>query len=364
MRAVTVFLGLMLMVAPVRAEESGDQSILPVESEQQSTIGSEDSDIIDAAPVLVSGRHSGPGLWKVSHGDNVLWILGTVSPVPRKMDWYSAQAEQVLAEAAEIIGPPGISVSMGAGSMFKAAFSLPTLLKARNNPGGATLEEVLPADLYRRWESLKPLYLGRDKGVEKMRPFFAAGELYDAALKHAGLQPGSGVGARLSQLSKEHGIRRTSTMVRSDIKNPRATAKAFIKADMDDIACFRSVLDHLDADVQHAAERANAWAVGDLPVLSRLLQSGDRNLCLHAFTGTEMAKTLGLDDGDVASRKLWFDAVDAALKANAVSFATLPVADLLSGDLPATLREKGYLVEAPVRIDAGIEAGIRDEESP
>lgn len=359
MRATIFSLGLLLMGAPVGAseppsipgslmKESGQAPASP-ELKQEPAAG---SDIIDVGPVLVSGRHSGPGLWKVSHGGNVLWILGTVSPVPRNMDWYSPQAEQVLAEAAEIIGPPGIVVSMGAGSMFRAAFSLPTLLKARNNPDGATLQQVLPDDLYRRWQSLKPLYLGRDKGVEKMRPFFAARELYDAALKQAGLQPGSGVGTRLSQLIKEHAITRTSTAVSSDIKNPRSTAKAFIKADMDDIACFRSILDHLDADVLHAAERANAWAVGDLAELSRLQQAGGQQLCLQAFTGTDMAKSLGLGDAQTVSRKKWFDAVDAALKANAVSFATLPVADLLSGDIPKGLRAKGYAVESPVGHDA------------
>lgn len=369
MRAVIFFLGLILAVAPVWAGGSSPVSgspvvgpdspfMSPAEPKQQAVLDAEDGDIIDAAPVLVSGRHSGPGLWKVSHGDNVLWILGTVSPVPRKMDWYSPQAEQVLAQASEIIGPPGVVVSMGAGSMFKAVFSLPTLLKARNNPDDATLRDVLPADLYSRWERLKPLYLGRDKGVEKMRPFFAAGELYDAALKQAGLQYGSGVGTRLSQLAKQHRIKRTPTSVRAEIKNPRSAAKAFIKAEMDDIACFRSMLDHLDADVLHAAERANAWAVGDLPALSRLLKAREPLVCLRAFTGTEMAKSLGLDDGEAVSRKQWFDAVDAALKTNAVSFATMPVADLLGGDLPAVLREKGYAVKEPGRPDAGGEVEV------
>ena len=36
---------------------------------------------------------AGPGLWKVSSGAHTLWILGLVSPVPRKMDWYSPQAD-------------------------------------------------------------------------------------------------------------------------------------------------------------------------------------------------------------------------------------------------------------------------------
>lgn len=324
-----------------------------------------EQDIVDVGPVLVSGQQSGPALWKVSHGANVLWILGTVSPVPPKMDWYSPQAEQVLAQAAEIIGPPSVAVSMGAGGMFKAAFALPTLLKVRNNRDGAMLRDVLPADLYARWQVLKPLYLGRDQGVEKMRPFFAASELYDAAIKRSGLQAGSGVGKRLSQLVKQHGIKRTSATVVRDVKNPRALAKTFARSDMDDTACFRSVLDHLEADVAHAAERANAWAAGDLQELSRLMQSGHRESCMEAFTGTEAARSLGLDDGDSASRKKWFDAVDMALRNNAVSFATLPIADLLdgSGTIPTALRARGYQVEAPLPAgpgEGGAQVGVDD----
>jgi hypothetical protein len=125
MRAMIFFLGLFLAVAPVWASGPSSVSGNPVGAPDGQLVPPDESqpvieggDIIDAAPVLVSGRHSGPGLWKVSHGDNVLWILGTVSPVPRKLDWYSPQAEQVLAQASEIIGPPGIVVSMGAVSIF------------------------------------------------------------------------------------------------------------------------------------------------------------------------------------------------------------------------------------------------------
>jgi hypothetical protein len=35
--------------------------------------------------VLVTGEQPGPGLWKVSKDDHVLWILGTLAPLPQKM---------------------------------------------------------------------------------------------------------------------------------------------------------------------------------------------------------------------------------------------------------------------------------------
>lgn len=304
--------------------------------------------IKDMEAVVVSGVQPGPGLWKVSHGGNVLWILGTVSPVPKRMDWHSPQVEAVMADAEEIIGPPGIEVAMGAGSMFKALFAMPTLLRARQNPGGKTLREMLPPDLYARWENLKLLYLGDDKGVEEWRPMFAAGELYQAAIRRAGLQPGSGVDKRLDALVKAHEVKRTSTVVRREVKDPKGLAKSFAKSEVDDIACFRSVLDRLEADVSHAVDRANAWAAGDVEELSRLMRSGSLESCFEAVARTEAAKSLGIDEAHDRSLANWFSAVDAALKANRVSFATLPVSDLLAADgLLAGLKARGYLVQAP-----------------
>src|SRR5687767_12626712 len=137
--------------------------------------------------VVVSGRQPGPGLWRVSKGDHDLWILGTVSPVPKRMEWYSPKTEMVLAQAQEIIGQPGIAASLSAGGMFRAAFAMPTMLRTRKNPDGKTLRDVLPAELYARWSALKAMYLGKDKAVEAWRPIFAAERLYQAALDQAGL---------------------------------------------------------------------------------------------------------------------------------------------------------------------------------
>ena len=304
--------------------------------------------ITDVEVVLVSGQYTGPGLWKVSKGDHALWILGTVSPVPKGMDWYSPQAESVLAQAQEIIGAPGVVTSMGAGSMFKAAFAMPTILRARKNPDGKTLREVLPADLYARWSALKPVYLGNDMSVEQWRPLFAAGELYGAAIKRVGLAQGSGVGTRIGELAKKHDIKRTPTSIRSEIKNPRRLAKSFAKAEIDDVQCFRNVLDRLELDVANAAERANAWASGDIAELTRLFRRGDVMTCFDAIAKTEAARSLGLDNASARSQALWLQSAEAALAANPTSFATLPVAELLQANgLLARLQAKGYAVVVP-----------------
>lgn len=304
--------------------------------------------ITDLSPVMVSGQYSGPGLWKVSKGDHALWILGTVSPVPKKMDWYSPQAEAVLARAQEIINAPGMAGTVGVGSAFKAAFAMPTILRARENPGGRTLQEVLPPDLYARWRTLKPLYLGEDRSVEQWRPFFAASTLYQGALKRSGLSSGTAVGDRIDELRKKHKIESTSTMSRTQIKSPRKLAKSLAGANIDDVQCFRSVLDRLELDVANAAERANAWATGDIATLTRLVNRGDMLPCYEALADTEAARSLGMDNGMQRSEALWLKSAEAALAAKHTTFATLPVEQLLEADgLLARLQARGYAVEVP-----------------
>lgn len=308
--------------------------------------------ITDVEVVLVSGQYTGPGLWKVSKGDHALWILGTVSPVPKGMDWYSPQAESVLARTQEIIGAPGFVSSVGVGGMFKMAFAVPTMLRARRNPDGKTLRDVLPADLYARWSVLKPVYLGNDMSVEAWRPMFAAGELYQAAIKRSGLIAGTGVGKRLGErigeVEKEHKIKRTSTTISTEIKDPKGLAKSFARAELDDVQCFRSVLDRLELDVANAAQRANAWAGGDITELTRLFRRGDVTPCYEAMAKTEAARSLGLENAIARSQVLWLKAAEAALAANHTSFATLPVGELLQANgLLARLQAKGYAVVAP-----------------
>lgn len=304
--------------------------------------------ITDVEVVLVSGQYTGPGLWKVSNGDHALWILGTVSPVPKGMDWYSPQAETVLARAQEIIGAPGFTSSVGAGGMFKMAFAVPTMLRARRNPDGKTLRDVLPADLYARWSALKPVYLGNNSSVEEWRPVFAAGELYQAAIKRSGLVNGTGVRKRLGELGKEHRIKYTSATISTQIKDPKGLAKSFARAELNDVQCFRSVLDRLELDVANAAERANAWASGDIAELTRLFRRGDVTPCFEAVANTEAARSLGIGDAVARGQQLWLQAAQSALAANHTSFSTLPVGELLQANgLLARLQAKGYAVVAP-----------------
>ena len=93
--------------------------------------------------VVVTGAQPGPGLWKVSKGGHELWILGTVSPLPRGIEWKSDQVRGVLEQADQFLGPPGVVVDADVG-LFRGMLLLPSALKATRNPDGKTLQEILP----------------------------------------------------------------------------------------------------------------------------------------------------------------------------------------------------------------------------
>jgi hypothetical protein len=160
--------------------------------------------VVDMDTVVVSGVQPGPGLWRVSKGDHVLYILGTQSPLPRDMTWRADELRQVLGEAGAVLGPPGVTIGADIG-FFRGLTLMPSALKAMKNPDGATLDEVLPADLYQRGSVLRRRYLGRDRGVEKKRPLIAVYELYRAALEHNGLKQGGVVGPVIDQVLKPRG---------------------------------------------------------------------------------------------------------------------------------------------------------------
>ena len=136
--------------------------------------------------IVVTGEQPGPGLWKVSKGDHAMWVLGTLSPLPKRFEWRTEEVARRISESQEVLLAPHVKMEPDTGFFGQLAL-LPSLIGIRDNPDGAKLADVLPADLYAQWSALKQRYIGRSGKVEKWRPIFAARELYVAAIGSAGL---------------------------------------------------------------------------------------------------------------------------------------------------------------------------------
>ncbi len=295
--------------------------------------------------VVVSGEQPGPGLWKVSRGDHVLWILGTLTPLPKRMTWRSAEVESIVAKSNEVIGQESVSANVG---FFRGITLLPSLLRARYNPDGAMLKDVLPPQLYARWLRLKGAYIGNDSGIEKWRPMFAAIRLYQKAIDHSDLTQSSVVWPVIAKAARAHDVHVTKLSIKVDVGNPRDTIRDFTQTPRAaDVACLAATIERLETDLGNMKLRANAWAVGDLPTLERLPAPDQVAKCVEAFTSGP-----GLQDKLVAGRARYYDewltVAERALSRNDVTFATLPMSELSGPDgRLAKLQAKGFTVEKP-----------------
>lgn len=303
--------------------------------------------ITDMSAVVVSGVQPGPGMWRVSKGDHVLWVMGTLSPLPRKMTWLSRDVETTIAASQQVLKSPSANVGSDIG-IVRGALLIPSLLKARKNPDGATLKDVLPPDLYARWQVLKVKYIGRDAGIEKWRPIFAANELYEAAIKKSGLIGSGIVTPVVEKTAKQHKVKVVSPTVHLKLEDPKKAIKEFSGSALSDVDCFRKTLDRLETDLATMTLRANAWATGDIEALRGMPYEDQNRACMRAMTEASAAQKRGLDTLPQKVEAEWLAAAETALQNNASTFALLPISELLKPDgYLAKLQAKGYEVEAP-----------------
>ncbi len=297
--------------------------------------------------MVVSGAQPGPGMWKVWKGDHVLWIMGTQSPLPRKMDWVSREVEKTIAQSDEILFETSVSVSTDRG-MFGNLLLIPSLYGARKNPDDAELKDVLSPELYKRWSVLKAKYIGRDNSIEKWRPIFAAQELYDQAIKKSGLSSDNVVRPIVEDAAKEYKKKIIRPKIEVKIEKPKAVIKEFSKTSLADIDCFSKTMDRLETDLNAMIERGNAWAIGDIEGLKKLSFTDQAQSCISALTNAAISQKNGFDDLRPKAKAEWLKAADAALAKNKSTFAILPMGDMVKPTgLLASLREKGYLIEEP-----------------
>jgi hypothetical protein len=325
--------------------------------------------------VLVTGEQPGPGLWKVSKGDHVMWVLATYGSLPRGMTWRSRQVEARIAESQEVLfgGNAGIRPDLG---MLRAMTMISAAARAGKNPDGASLRQVLPPELFARWLVLREKYVGEDDDIEEWRPVIALGQLRRKAMEKQGLQGGASVDAYVGAAAKKykarvHRLKRVERVVR--MEDPRGMMRATRNVEAPDLACFARNLSELELDIERTTARANAWARGDIVKLRELQHSwkiqddcgyvwlafGDRLLFVAAAEGdsAEAARVKKLiadytwheEWARVQARQEWLAAAQAALAKNKSTFAVLRLDDVFSPDgALEKLRKLGYAVEDPL----------------
>ena len=290
--------------------------------------------------VVVSGRYRGPKLWRVSKGENALWVLGTVAPLPRRMIWQTQDMQGLLRQTQEVI-PAWPSVSIGFHP-FVALHLYALWREAQTNPDHLPLKAVLPPDLYARFSALKVRFAPHDRRIEQLRPILAARRLYDDALAASDLTPHNDIQRTVLGLARQENvaIHEDKLLVKDPVDVMRDLTGIPLTAE---IACLRSVVTRLETDVGPMQARARAWAIGDVALLRRLPHVDNRGTCLEAVSGS--ARVRGLVQ---QAQQDWMAAAVQALDRNRTTLA-LQSMDLLLGPdgTLATLQRMGYTVEGP-----------------
>jgi hypothetical protein len=306
------------------------------------------------ARIVVSGRRPGPGLWKVSKDGHVMWVFGIYSPLPKDMEWDAGRVERLLGESQAVLLPPSAEAKVGFLKGLALLPQLPRLIGIQENPDGATLHDVLPAEVYAHWTVLRAKYMevkdsDADRKLERLRPIFVAQRLRRAGLDKNGLSSNGDVREQIIQIAKKNKLKLTSTGFELPLDNVGKAITAFKETRLNDVACFSKTLDSLEQDIGAMRVRANAWANGNTAELQRLDFETLEEACDEAILGSAAAQT----NPEFRSmrerlRASWLAAAEKSLAENASTFAILGMKDVFDQKAYlAALQARGYTVESP-----------------
>jgi uncharacterized protein YbaP (TraB family) len=295
-----------------------------------------------AAPiqVVIAGRYRGPRLWRVSRDGHVLWVLGTVEPLPKRMVWQTEDIQRLLGHTQEVI-PAWPAWGIGFHP-FTALHLYALWREAQTNPDHLPLQAVLPPALYAHFGALRLRFAPHDRRIEQLRPILAAKRLYDEALAASDLTPHDDIQKTVLALARRAGVavHQDKLLVRDPVavmhdltQTPRAA----------EIACLQSVVTRLETDLGPMQARARAWALGDVALLRRLPHTDNRDTCLEAVSGSARVRALF-----ARAQQDWMAAAVQTLASNRTTLALQSMDRLLGPDgTLATLRKLGYEVEGP-----------------
>ena len=292
------------------------------------------------AEVVVEGQHEGPRMWTVRRGDHTLWILGTVTPLPKKMVWQPDAVRAVLQQSQEVV-PAWPTYGIGANPLTALRVFI-QWRRIQKPPDHLPLKQALPPQLYARVAALEARYDPHDAHLEELRPMLAAERLTTRVLDASGLALRNEVQKTVLGLARDQGVRIRQDKLKIDdpvdvLKDVGSTSLAA------EIACLDAVVTRLETDLGPMQARARAWALGDVDALRQLPHPDDRTACIAAVSTSERVRALiarAQDD--------WLLVVQDSLARNRGTLAVQSMDRLLGehGAL-AALRQRGYEVEGP-----------------
>jgi len=285
--------------------------------------------------VIVTGEHTGPGMWHVHRGDANVWILGSIAPLPRDITWRSKQVETVLESTSQVLVQKPLEISIP--RIIWMLIADRSLLMVR---GGKKLKDVLPPDLYARFAAQRGKVTDEAGKWERYRPIIAAAFLQQAAFHQVNLSMRLDLGAALRILAKKHGVRIEEVKVAGvgDMLEALKTMSPVAER-----TCVDASLATVESGLPRLVDRAQAWAGGNVERLQSLPEPKEVDACRAALD-----EGRGASDVIARIRQTWLNTIEKYLRAPGTTIAVVNLDLLLEpGGLLDELRAKGYDYEAP-----------------
>jgi uncharacterized protein YbaP (TraB family) len=288
--------------------------------------------------VVVTGERTGPGLWHV-HGPagrrGDAWILGTVSPLPKAITWRSREVEELLGKTNVVLVNKPFEIGIVRGLwLYLTQRSVFVIADGRR------LADVMPADLYRRFESQRVKYSSDAEKWSRYRPIIATAFLEQAALHQVGLSARLDIGAEVRSLARRRGVPIEELKI-AGVRDFIDALKNMPKAT--ELTCVAGALATVESGLPRLIARAQAWATGNVERIQSLPDPQEVDACFAALSADA-----GAADLLTQIRRTWVDNLDSHLRHGDASLAVVNMDLLLErGGLIDALRARGYTVDAP-----------------
>src|SRR5438552_12936760 len=221
--------------------------------------------------IVVTGERAGPSMWHVHRGDAHVWVLGSLTPLPRGITWRSHQVEHVLDRSSQVLVQKPFEISIP-----RILWVLITDRGLLLVTGGKRLRDVLPPDLQQRFAALRRNYTEDANKWEHYRPLVAALFLQQAAFHKVGLSMRLDLGAALRILAKDRRLR-VEEIKMAGPGDMLAALKTLPAAAEN--TCVQASLVTIESAMPRLVERAQAWADGDIERLQRLPVPAEVDAC-------------------------------------------------------------------------------------
>ena len=286
--------------------------------------------------LVVTGERTGPGLWHVHRGAAHVWILGSISPLPKGITWRSTQVERLLASTNEVLVPKPLEIGI-----VRILWLLITERSALMVRGGKRLKDVMPPELYARFAKDRARFTSDAQKWERFRPIIASAFLEQQAFHSVGLSARLDLGAAVRALAKKRGVRVEEVKIAGvgDLVDALKSMPASTEN-----TCVDASLVTVESGLPQLIDRARAWATGDIESIQSHPEPAQVDACLKALDS-------GAASGDLLARirRTWLQALLKSLDNAGTTIAVVNMDLLLEkGGLLDELKQRGYEVDPPV----------------